>query len=101
MVSGFAAHSEGKQALIQQDDRKELPSLSPSGWSAAGIIIAVLLVFYTLFLTASLLIPIAAAVLLSMLLAPAVQFLERLYVPRLLASAIVVLSIMGVFGVGV
>ena len=78
----------------------ELPSWSPSGRSVATTVIAVLLVFYTLFFAASLLVPIAAAVLLSMLLAPAVQLLERLRVPRLLASAIVVLSVVGLLGAG-
>jgi predicted PurR-regulated permease PerM len=48
------------------------------------------LVFYTLSL----------AELLSMLLAPAVQLQERLRVPSLLASAVVVLSVVGLLGVG-
>ena len=91
MTSAYAAPAEAKQALDRQGD-DELPPWSPRGRSVATAVIAVLLVFYTLFFAASLLVPIAAAVLLSMLLAPAVQLLERLRVPRLLASAIVVLS---------
>jgi predicted PurR-regulated permease PerM len=72
-----------------------------AGVSLALPIIAVLLVFYTLYFAASLLVPIAAAILLSMLLAPAVQFLEKLHVPRLLASAVVVLSTVGLIGAGI
>ena len=84
--------------------RPENPELAlPAGigLSVAPTIIAVLVVFYTLYFAASLLVPIAAAVLLSMLLAPIVQFLERLYVPRLLASAIVVLATVGLIGTGI
>jgi predicted PurR-regulated permease PerM len=100
MTSAYAVPSEGKQALDQRGESGGLTSWSASGRSVATTVIAVLLVFYTLFLAASLLVPIAAAVLLSMLLAPAVQLLERLHVPRLLASAIVVLSVVGLLGAG-
>lgn len=96
----FAAVSEAKQALDQQGESGERPSWSPSGRSVATTAIAVGLVFYTLHFAATLLVPIAAAVLLSMLLAPAVQLLERLHVPRLFASAIVVLSVVGLLGAG-
>jgi predicted PurR-regulated permease PerM len=99
MTNAYAAPAEAKQALDRQGD-DEPPSWSPSGRSAATTVIAVLLVFYALFFAASLLVPMAAAVLLSMLLAPAVQLLERLHVPRLLASAIVVLSVVGLLGAG-
>ena len=69
--------------------------------SIALSILAVLAIFYTLYFAASLLVPIAAAVLLSMLLAPPVQFLEGLRIPRLLASAVVVLAAIGTVGAGV
>ena len=96
----FTTPSEAERALDQQGESDELSSWSPSGRSVATTVVAVLLVFYTLFFAASLLVPIAAAVLLSMLLAPAVQLLERLHIPRLLASAIVVLSVVGLLGAG-
>jgi predicted PurR-regulated permease PerM len=96
----FVPPSEAKQALDQQGRSGERTSWSLSSRSVAGTVVAVLMVFYTLFFAASLLVPIAAAVLLSMLLAPAVQLLERLRVPRLLASAVVVLSVVGLLGVG-
>jgi predicted PurR-regulated permease PerM len=63
-------------------------------------IIAIVLVFGTLYFAASLLAPIAGAVLLSMMLAPAVQLLQRLHVPRPLASALVVLSVLAVLAAG-
>lgn len=97
----FVALSETKQALDQQGESGERTSWSLSSRSVAGTVVAVLLVFYTLFFAASLLVPIAAAVLLSMLLAPAVQLLQRLRVPRLLASAVVVLSVIGLLGLGI
>ena len=100
MPNELTAPSEAKQARVQQSGIDEPPSRRLSGRSVAGTVVAVLLVFYTLFLAASLLVPIAAAALLSMLLAPAVQLLERLHIPRLLASAIVVLSVVGLLGVG-
>jgi len=87
-------------ALDPQRKSEELASLSVSGRSVAITVIAVLAVFYTLYFAVSLLVPIVAAVLLSMLLAPAVQFLERLHVPRLLASAVVVLATVGLIGAG-
>ena len=69
--------------------------------TVAATVIAVLVAFYTLYFAASLLVPIAAAVLLSMLLAPIVQVIERLYVPRALASAIVVMATVGLIGAGI
>jgi predicted PurR-regulated permease PerM len=71
------------------------------GHTVAPTVIAVLVVFYTLYFAASLLVPIAAAVLLSMLLAPIVQALEKLYVPRALASAVVVMTTVGLLGLGI
>ena len=75
---------QAEPALDRQREGDELASLSTGGRSVT--VIAVLVVFYTLYFAASLLVPIAAAVLLSMLLAPAAQFLERLHMPRLADS---------------
>jgi predicted PurR-regulated permease PerM len=98
MTIEYAAPSEAKEAPDRQGESAELSFRS--GGSVAGAVIAVLLVFYTLYFAAPLLVPIAAAVLLSMLLAPAVQLIERAHVPRMLASAIVVLSVVGLLGAG-
>jgi predicted PurR-regulated permease PerM len=98
MTIEYATPSDAKQAPDRQGESGELTF--PSGRSVAGTVIAVLLVFFTLYFASALLVPIAAAVLLSMLLAPAVQLLERVRVPRMLASAIVVLSVVGLLGAG-
>lgn len=62
--------------------------------------IAIILVLSALYFAASLLIPIASAVLLSMLLAPPVQFLERLHIPRAASAALIVLAVMGTLAAG-
>ena len=74
------------------------PAIAPS---IALNVIAVLLVFCVLYFAASLLVPIAAAVLLSMMLAPPVLLLEKLRLPRPFASALVVLSLMASLGAGI
>ncbi len=77
----------------------ELP-LTTLSRSIALTVIAVIVVFFTLYFAASLLAPIAAAVMFSMLLSPAVQLIEKLRVPRLLAAAIVVVAAIGIVGTG-
>lgn len=69
--------------------------------SLATKVIAVLLIFYTLHFAASLLAPIACALLLSMLLGPIVASLERLFVPRSIAVVLVVLGLVGTLAAGV
>ena len=83
-----------------QRETEVLTAVASVGRSVSLTVLAVLAVFYTLYFAATLFVPIAAAVLLSMLLAPPVQFLERLYVPRLVASAIVVLATVAGIAVG-
>lgn len=82
-----------------QSPNAALPSAI--GCAIAPSVIAVLLVLYTLHFAASLLVPIAAAILLSMLLAPIVQAVERLRVPRALASAIVLMTTVVFIGAGI
>jgi predicted PurR-regulated permease PerM len=101
MQEQAAASPPPDQALDPRRESEELASVSAVGRSVALIVIAVLVVFYTLYFAASLLVPIAAAVLLSMLLAPAMQLLERLHVPRVLASAIVVVGTLAFIGAGI
>ncbi|MBC8050233.1 MAG: AI-2E family transporter [Chitinophagales bacterium] len=62
--------------------------------------IFVLLIFYTLYFAAPVLIPIAAAILLSLLLYPLVERLERLRIPRGAGAAIVVLAALGFIVMG-
>jgi predicted PurR-regulated permease PerM len=101
MLTQAAPLRHAEPELDPQRENEEHASLSIGARSLALTVIAVLVAFYTLYFAASLLVPIAAAVLLSMLLAPAVQFLERLHVPRLLASAVVVIGTVGFTGAGI
>lgn len=59
--------------------------------------IFVLLILYTLYFAAPVLVPITMALLLSMLLSPAVDRLEAIYVPRALGSALVVIGAIAIF----
>src|SRR5688572_20984027 len=52
----------------------------------------VIALFYTIYFAAQVLIPITIAVLLSILLAPAVEKLELLRLPRAIASAVIVIA---------
>lgn len=93
MAIEYAAPSKAKPPPEQRGESNEPSSLPASRASLASTVVAVLLLFYTFYFAAPVLVPIAAAVLLSMLLAPVVQLLERLRIPRMPASAIVVLSV--------
>lgn len=68
------------------------------GWIVTALF--VLAVFYTLYLTRELTLPIILALLLSFLLRPAVRALQRAHVPLFLASAIVVLALVGAVAAG-
>lgn len=74
-----------------------LSSRSGGSSSLALNVIAVLLVFGVLYFAASLLAPIAGAVLLSMMLSSPVRLLERTGATRPLAAALVVLGIIALF----
>ena len=95
-----AAPSAGTLAPKSPAARDEQQSSPIANRSVALNVIAVLLVFFALYFAASVLVPIASAVLLSMLLAPPVQLLEKLYLPRPLASAIVVLTMIALLASG-
>jgi predicted PurR-regulated permease PerM len=102
MMLAHATSSEHVGAAIPPDGGSDdISQPAFTGGSVALPIIAVLMVFYTLYFAASLLVPIAAAVLLCMLLAPAVQLLEGMHVPRLLASAIVVFATVCLIAAGI
>lgn len=77
------------------DDVRPKPSavaLAPR-WATIGLFIIAL--FYTFYFAAPVLIPITIAILLSVLLSPAVEWLERLRLPRAVASAIIVVGALG------
>jgi len=78
------------------------PPVRASARLQSGTIVGIfaLLVFYFLYFASPILIPIIAALLLSMLLAPFVGLLERVRVPRTLGSLIVVVAAIGaLFGI--
>lgn len=76
------------------DERWPVPpsvaaALAPR-WAMVGLFVIAL--FYTVYFAAPVLIPITIAILLSILLSPAVERLQRLRLPRAVASAIIVLG---------
>jgi len=79
--------------VASSDNQGSTPAWAVMTPSLPLNVVAVLLVLGALYFAASLLVPIAAAILLSMLLSPPVQFLEKFHVPRALASALVVLAV--------
>jgi predicted PurR-regulated permease PerM len=102
-TSGADEHIESSitvSALVHPGEARALPPWPTVGPSLALNVITVVLVFCVLYFAASLLVPIAAAVLLSMMLAPPVRLLEKVRVPRPLASALVVLSVMALLCAG-
>lgn len=70
-------------------------------WQRAVVGLFVLGVFYTLYVTRTVLLPVIIAALLSFLLAPLKRVLQRAYVPGPLAAGLVVLLVMGLLGYGV
>jgi predicted PurR-regulated permease PerM len=66
------------------------------GWIVTAIF--VLAVFYSLYVARDLLLPMVLALLFSFLLAPVVRVLRRFHVPRAMASALLVLTLLGAVG---
>ena len=94
MTADYAATPGAEVAAARPGDLVHDEPSAPGTGSLALNVIAILLVFCALYFAASLLVPIAAAMLLSMLLAPLVQLLEKLHLPRGMASALVVLTML-------
>ena len=97
---GHAAPSSAQstpEQLVEPAAAPPWPVIAPS---LALNVIAVLLIFCVLYFAASFLVPIAGAVLLSLMLAPPVRLLEKAHVPRPLASALVVLAAIALLGAG-
>lgn len=85
------------------DQRAEPPTIPApvSGRSAALTVIATVLAIYFLQWAQELLIPIVLAILLSFVFAPFVSLLQRLWIPRLAASGLVIVLFTAVAGVAV
>ena len=77
-------------------DRAELPLPSVRSLVLTGIF--VLLAFYALYVTAEIVVPLVFAMLLNLLLQPAMRQLERLHLPRALAAAILIALLFGIVG---
>lgn len=67
-------------------------------WESIFKIFFTLLLFYLLYLTKDILIWIIFALIISLLLNPAIDFLERKRVPRAISTAIIYLTIVGILG---
>lgn len=73
----------------------------PPGWRFTRIGLFVVVLFGVLYQAAELFVPIAIAVLFTLLLSPIVRRLSRLGLPRALAAAVVVVVALGIIGSGV
>ena len=69
------------------------------GFAVKGLFI--LACFYTFYFARSLLLPIVLAILLSLILYPAVRALKRVHVPEALGAALIVAALTGTLGVGI
>jgi predicted PurR-regulated permease PerM len=89
--------SRGDERTREELDRFPAAFTDPvrSRGSLAITGIFVLLVFYTIYFAAPVLIPITVAFLLSMLFSPFVDRLERIRIPRVLGSAVIMLAFVG------
>ena len=87
-----AEHSDASEAIsrFEQAGPIDIRSVALSG-------IFLLLLFYTLYFAAPVLMPIAVAVLFNLLLAPAVRLLARLRIPQPLGAALVLALGLGLF----
>jgi predicted PurR-regulated permease PerM len=85
---------EGDPAQAQEDAARAVEAAASRVWVRSAVLSAMLflLVMYTLYLAASLLIPITLAFLLSVVLSPLVRMLGRLYVPQFLSALLVMLA---------
>jgi predicted PurR-regulated permease PerM len=92
-----------QEPLAPADSHKVAVSLRrPIGIRSLAITgLFVLASFYTLYFCRSLLLPLVLAVLLSLLLSPAVRALKRLRVPEPLGAGLVLLALLGAVGFGI
>jgi predicted PurR-regulated permease PerM len=80
--------------LSRRGAQRELAKADPDAGTIAAVILAVLAVFYTLYLTAELVLPLLFAVVLNLLLAPAKRLLtDRLRLPAALAALVLLLAL--------
>jgi predicted PurR-regulated permease PerM len=82
------------QRLYSNDDRIPLPEDLRTAL-LAGILM--LMVFYTLYFAREIVMPILFAFLLNLLLQPAMRFLDRLRIPKVISAVLVILLLFGSF----
>jgi predicted PurR-regulated permease PerM len=91
--------SEGSSRPAEEAAEERLTRLPPArSVMLTGIFL--LLVFYTLYVTAEIAIPLVFALLLKLLLQPAMRVLDRLRVPPALAALLLIAALFGVVGAG-
>lgn len=78
-----------------------IPHHEPAFWHHAITGLFVLGIFYTLYVTRAVLLPVIIAALLSLLLAPVKRALQRLRIPGAAAAGIVVLTMIGILIYGI
>lgn len=79
-------------------DNEKLLDIS---WASVLRIASIFLIVYLLFLLRDILILILFALIFSVLFNPAIEFLQRIRLPRVLASGLVYLLVFGIFGVSI
>jgi len=89
--------SQNREPAVLPDRKTPLQPNS----SAAMVILAILGVLYTLYFAADFLIPVAAAVVLNLILSPIPRFLARWRVPDAVSAALIVPSLFAVVFLGV
>ena len=86
--------------VAAEGEKVTLPAAADHGASLALKVIATLMIFYTLYFAASLVLPVVVALLLSMLITPAVSLLERMKMPRAAAAIVTVLTTVALLAFG-
>jgi predicted PurR-regulated permease PerM len=95
-VEGYGERDEAKRT---GEARAQLGRTTPDARTSAVVPLAVLAVFYTLYLASDIVVPFVLAIVLNLLLQPARRFLsERLRFPSTLASLVLIVALFGVIG---
>ncbi len=89
--------SYGEEKPTRPAGKGDLLEMAKSASSFAVIGLFILACFYTLYLTADFMIPVAIAIMLNLILSPIPRFLGRHGVRPSISAAIVVISLMGLF----
>jgi predicted PurR-regulated permease PerM len=98
-----AVTENGGTAESPKPLRLRLPELLNGPFNVRSLALTglfVLALFYTLYFTRAVLLPLVLASLLSYLLSPLVRALKRAYIPPPIGAAFILLSLLGLFGYG-